>query len=78
MNTFRYSSPPLASRHQKGKRRSSVKGRSLVVVIIFVFLILAVKSFIFIIGGSLHSRKLKSGNSMQMKISRLGIRLNIP
>jgi hypothetical protein len=50
----------LASRHQKGKRRSSAKGRSLIVVV-FVFLVFAVRCFFITDGGSLHSRKISGG-----------------
>jgi hypothetical protein len=41
----RYSSPLLASRHQKGKRRSSAKERSLIVAVVFVFLIFTARCF---------------------------------
>jgi hypothetical protein len=49
---------PLASRNQKGKRRSSVKGRSLIII---VFLILATGCFFITVGGSLHRRKIDNG-----------------
>jgi hypothetical protein len=52
-----YSSPPLTSRHQKGKRWSSAKVRSLV-VIVFVFLIFTIGCFFITDKGSLQSHKI--------------------